>query len=117
MLTRAEVRRISRMDRWLGIIGPRLVRHLVSGCAAQPRWLPRRWLTLVSGDVDRDAGVGAMWLVWRPGSAKAETHTALFERCGETWQHFGGGGRFLVVWKSPSTARGGSATTHRGCGA
>ncbi|MFF8866012.1 hypothetical protein ACF08B_28570 [Streptomyces sp. NPDC015139] len=93
MSTRAELRRIRRIDRWMEIILPRLVRRVVNGEVSQPGWLPRRWLTLVSGDVDRDAGVGAVWLVWRPGSGKAETRTALIERCGEKWQYAGGGSR------------------------
>jgi hypothetical protein len=80
-----------RINRWTEIILPRVVRRVVNGELSQPHWLPRRWLTLVSGDIDREAGVGAVWLVWRPGSAKAETHTALMERCGEKWQCTGGG--------------------------
>ena len=46
---------------------------------------------MVSGDVDVDVGFGAVWLVWRPWSAKAETRTALIERCGGQWQYTGGG--------------------------
>jgi hypothetical protein len=80
-----------RIERWMGIIVPRVARRVVSGKAPQPGWLPRRWLTVVSGDVDLDARIGAVWLVWRPGSAKAETHTALIERCGGRWQYTGGG--------------------------
>ncbi|MFD4413562.1 hypothetical protein [Streptomyces sp. NPDC058476] len=91
MSTRAELRRMRRIDRWMGIILPRVVRRVVNGEASQPGWLPRRWLTLASTGVDLDAGVGAAWLVWRPGSAKAETHTALIERCDERWQWTGGG--------------------------
>ncbi|WP_327258430.1 hypothetical protein [Streptomyces sp. NBC_01240] len=93
MSTRAEFRRMRRIDRWMKIILPRVVRRVVNGEVSQPSWLPRRWLTLVSGDVDLDAGVGAVWLVWRPGNAKAETHTALIERCGEKWHYTGGGSR------------------------
>ncbi|MFI9047015.1 hypothetical protein [Streptomyces sp. NPDC053427] len=89
--TRAELRRMRRIDRWMEIILPTVVRRVVNGQVAQPGWLPRRWLSLVSGDVDLDAGIGAVCLVWRPGSPKAETHTALMERCGEKWQHTGGG--------------------------
>ncbi|WP_405848997.1 hypothetical protein [Streptomyces sp. NBC_01518] len=91
MSTRAELRRMRRIDRGMRIILSRVVRRVVNGEVLQPGWLPRRWLTLVSGDVDRDAGVGGVWLIWRPGSAKAETHTALIERCGEKWQYTGGG--------------------------
>ncbi|MDQ2876148.1 MAG: hypothetical protein M3Y33_15690 [Actinomycetota bacterium] len=75
----------------MGIIVARVARRVVNGKAPQPGWLPRRWLTVVSGDVDLDGGIGAVWLVWRPGSAKAETHTALIERCGGQWQYTGGG--------------------------
>lgn len=82
-----------RTERWTEIVLPRVVRRVVDGELSQPRWLPRRWLTLVSGDVDREAGVGAVWLVRRPGSAKAETHTALIERCDGKWQCTGGGSR------------------------
>jgi hypothetical protein len=80
-----------RMERWMGIIVPRVARRVVNGKAPQPGWLPRRWLTVVSGDVDLDGGIGAVWLVWRPGSAKAETYTALIERCGGQWQYTGSG--------------------------
>ncbi|MFJ5307034.1 hypothetical protein [Streptomyces sp. NPDC088350] len=82
----------SRIHRWLGIIVPRVFQGVVNGRAPQPGWLPRRWVTVVSGDVDPDAGVGAVWLVWRPGTAEAETHTALMELCGAEWRYTGGGG-------------------------
>ena len=91
MPTRAELRRTRRIDRWMKILLPGVIRRMISGAVSQPGWLPRRRLTLVSGDVDLNAGIGAVWLVWRPGSAKAETHTALIEYCGEKWQHTGGG--------------------------
>jgi hypothetical protein len=71
-----------RVERWMGIIVSRVARRVVDGKAPHPGWLPRRWLTVVSGDVDRGGGIGAVWLVWRPGSAEAETRTALMERCG-----------------------------------
>lgn len=80
-----------RTERWMGIIVPMAARRVVNGKAPQPGWLPRRWLTVVSGDVDLDEGIGAVWLAWRPGSAKAETHTALIERCGGQWRYTGGG--------------------------
>ena len=91
MPTSAELRRMRRIERRMGIIVPRVARRVVTGKAPQPGWLPRRWLTVVSGDVDLDGGICAVWLVWRPGSAKAETHTALIERCGGQWQYTGGG--------------------------
>ena len=89
-----------RVDRWMGIVVSRVARRVVNGKAPQPGWLPRRWLTVVSGDVDPGGGIGAVWLVWRPGSAEAETHTALMERCGGRWQYTGGGrgGRQVVMW-------------------
>ncbi|WP_234442242.1 hypothetical protein [Streptomyces sp. NRRL S-1448] len=91
MSTHAELRRMRRIDRWMEIILPRVVQRGVNGEVSQPGWLPRRWLTLVSVDFDLEAGIGAVWLVWRPRSAKAETHTVLIERCGEKWQYTGGG--------------------------
>jgi IstB-like ATP binding protein len=91
MPSSAELRRMLRIERWMGIIVPRLARRLVNGKSPQPGWLPRRWLTVVSGDVDLDGRIGAVLVVWRPGSATAETHTELFERCGGQWQYMGGG--------------------------
>ena len=79
------------MERWMGIIVPRVARRVVNGKAPQPGWLPRRWLTVVSGDVDFEGGIGAVWLVWRTRSAKAETYTARIERCGGQWQYTGAG--------------------------
>jgi hypothetical protein len=75
----------------MGIIVPRVARRVVNGKAPQPGWLPRRRLTVVSGDVDFDGGIGAVWLVWRPGSANAETRTALIERYVGQWQYTGSG--------------------------
>ncbi|MFG2369732.1 hypothetical protein ACGFY3_50710 [Streptomyces mirabilis] len=87
----AELRRLRRIHRWMEIILPGVIRRIINGRAPQPGWLPRRQLTVVSGDVDLDEGIGAVWLVWRPRAAKAETHTALMELCGEEWQCTGGG--------------------------
>ncbi|MFF0161760.1 hypothetical protein ACFYRY_30085 [Streptomyces sp. NPDC005263] len=91
MATPAKPRRMCPNQRWMDFILPRVFRRVVNGREPQPGWLPRRWLTVVSGDVDLDAGIGAVWLVSRPGSAKAETHTALMELCGEQWRYTGGG--------------------------
>jgi hypothetical protein len=91
MPTSAELRRMRRTERWMGIIVPRVARRVVNGKAPQPGWLPRRWLTVVSGDVDHDGGIGAVWLVRRPGSANAQALTALIERSGRQWQYTGGG--------------------------
>jgi hypothetical protein len=79
------------MERWMGILVPRVARCVINGKAPQPGWLPRRWLTVVAADMDTDAGVGAIWLVGQPESTKAETYTALMERCGGQWQYIGGG--------------------------
>ena len=79
------------MERCLGIIVPRVFRRVVSGKVSQPGWLPRRWLIVVSGDMDLDGGIGAVWLVWRIGSAKAETYRARVERCGGQWEYTGAG--------------------------
>jgi hypothetical protein len=89
MLTSAEMRRLRWTERRMGIMS-RVAGRVVSGKAPQPGWLPRRWLTVVSGDVDLAGGIGAVWLVWRPGSASAETYTALFERCDRQWRYTGG---------------------------
>ncbi|MFI9841607.1 hypothetical protein ACIHFD_31550 [Nonomuraea sp. NPDC051941] len=62
-----------------------------NGETPQPGWLPRRWLTVVSCDLDLRAGVGAIWLVSLPGSTRAINHTALIERCGQQWRWIGGG--------------------------
>jgi hypothetical protein len=86
-----SARELRRMGRLMGIIVPRVARRVVNGKAPQPGWLPRRWLTVVSGDVDLDGGIGAVWLEWRPGSAAVETHTALIERCGGQWECEGSG--------------------------
>lgn len=75
------------------IVVPRVARRVASGKAPQPGWLPHRWLTVVAADVDAGAGIGAIWLVGRPGSANAQTYTALIERCGGQWQHVGGSSR------------------------
>ncbi|MFE2568519.1 hypothetical protein [Streptomyces mirabilis] len=91
MPTSAELRRMRRIHRWMEIILPGVIRRIINGRAPQPGWLPRRQLTVVSGDVDLDADIGAVWLVWRPRAAKAETHTAFMELCGEKWQYTGGG--------------------------
>jgi hypothetical protein len=53
------------MRRRMGIIVPRVARRVASGKTPQPGWLPRRWLTVASGDVDLDGGIGAVWLLRR----------------------------------------------------
>jgi hypothetical protein len=87
----AELRRMRRTERWLGILVPMVFRRVVSGKPPQPSWLPRRSVTVVSADVDFDQGIGAVWLVWRPTSAAAQTHIALIERCAGQWRYTGAG--------------------------
>ncbi|MGY5128231.1 hypothetical protein [Streptomyces nigrescens] len=48
-------------------------------------------LRVVSADVDTTAGVGAVWLVWLPGSPWAREYTALLEWHDEQWQYVGSG--------------------------
>ncbi|WP_234343561.1 hypothetical protein [Streptomyces sp. NRRL F-5123] len=70
---------------------PGVVRRVLKGAALQPRWVPRRVLTVVSADVDTAGGVGAVWVVWRPKSPRAREHTALLEWYDEQWSYVGGG--------------------------
>lgn len=58
--------------------------------APQPWWIPRRVLSVVSADVDAAAGVGAIWIVWRPKSLRMREHIALLEWFGEQWRYVGG---------------------------
>lgn len=53
--------------------------------------MPRRVLTVVSADVDDKAGVGALWLEWRPKSPRMREHLVLLEWYGERWRYVGGG--------------------------
>jgi hypothetical protein len=94
VLTKAELRRIRWSAYWTGLLSRRLIRRLLAGGrgdALQPAWLPRRWVTVVYGDIDHDAGVGVLWLVSRPGRERGAEYTMLFERCGEEWRYTGGG--------------------------
>ncbi|MGW1721997.1 hypothetical protein ACWCQK_03550 [Streptomyces sp. NPDC002306] len=70
---------------------PGVVRRVSAGRGAQPRWLPRRVLTVVSADLDVGVGAGAVWWVRRPRSARAREHTELLEWDGGRWWHLGGG--------------------------
>ncbi|HEY3479351.1 MAG TPA: hypothetical protein VGL02_10690 [Streptomyces sp.] len=89
-----------RTERWAGAAAAHALRHLLAeragagpGGGLQPAWLPRRLLTVVSGDVDAEAGVAAVWTVWRPGSADhSESHVQLFEHVDAGWVSLGGGG-------------------------
>ncbi|MGW1787548.1 hypothetical protein ACWCO0_09320 [Streptomyces tubercidicus] len=69
-----------------------MVRRVLAGAEAQPRWMPRWVLTVVSADVDTAAGVAAVWFLWRPKCAWASEHTAVLEWHDEQWQYVGGGG-------------------------
>ena len=80
---------------WTGVLSRRLIRHLLAGGpgdALQPSWLPRRWVTVVHGDIDHDAGVGVLSLVSRPGREHGAEYTLLLERCDAEWRSIGGGG-------------------------
>ncbi|MEH0419844.1 hypothetical protein [Streptomyces sp. B21-083] len=71
---------------------PGVVRRVLGGREAQPRWLPRRVLTVVSADVDAEAGVGVVWMVWRPGSGRESVpreHTAFVEWYDGRWRSLG----------------------------
>jgi len=91
MPTAAEMRRMHRMEHLMGIIVPLVTGRVLGGKDPQPGWLPRRLVTVLSGDVDVDAGCGAVWLVWRPWSSKAETYTARVEHDGGHFRHIGAG--------------------------
>ena len=84
----------------MGIIIPLVTGRVLGEKDPQPGWLPRRLVTVVSGDVDVDAGCGAVWLVWRPWSSKAGTYTARVEHHGGQFRYMGamgvvGGGAVL----------------------
>jgi hypothetical protein len=44
---------------------------------------------VVSADVDTTAGVGAIWMVWRPKSPRTREHIALLEWYDEQWRYAG----------------------------
>ncbi|WP_371661490.1 hypothetical protein [Streptomyces sp. NBC_00280] len=52
--------------------------------------MPRRVLAVVSADVDEGAGVGAVWMVWRPGAVGAREHIEYLEWYGGRWRSLGG---------------------------
>lgn len=74
-----------------GLLLPGVVRRVLAGAEAQPRWMPRWVLTVVSADVDTTAGVAAVWFLWQPKCAWASEHTAVLEWQDEHWQYVGGG--------------------------
>ncbi|UNO43826.1 hypothetical protein KGS77_10065 [Streptomyces sp. MST-110588] len=53
--------------------------------------MPRRVLSVVSADIDATAGVGAVWVIWRPKSARAYEHIAFLERHEGEWEYVVGG--------------------------
>ncbi|GAA0301683.1 hypothetical protein GCM10009540_21210 [Streptomyces turgidiscabies] len=72
---------------------PGVVRRVLGGREAQPRWLPRRVLSVVSADVDAEAGVGVVWMVWRPGSGRESVpreHIEFVEWYEGRWRSLGG---------------------------
>ncbi|MFC1419560.1 hypothetical protein [Streptacidiphilus cavernicola] len=92
MPSKAELRRMRWSLYWTGALSRRLIGRLLAGDSGdrlQPRWLPRRWVTVVYGDIDPEAGVGVLWLVSHPGHENGTEHTVFFERCGEEWQSTG----------------------------
>jgi hypothetical protein len=94
VFTKAEIRRMRWSLSWTEVLSRRLIRRLLAGDPGnmlQPAWLPRRWVTVVYGDIDHDAGVGVLWLVSRPGHENGAEHTMLFERYGEAWESTGSG--------------------------
>ncbi|MEU6231214.1 hypothetical protein [Streptomyces sp. NPDC047042] len=70
---------------------PGVVRRVLGGRVAQPWWLPRRALTVVAADVDVGVGVGAVWMVARPRSARAREYVELVEWYDGQWRYVGGG--------------------------
>ncbi|WP_406436374.1 hypothetical protein OHB00_20625 [Streptomyces sp. NBC_00631] len=48
-------------------------------------------LTVLSADVDDTAGVGAIWILWRPKSSRMREHIALLEWFGKQWRYVEGG--------------------------
>ncbi|WP_327292662.1 hypothetical protein [Streptomyces sp. NBC_01198] len=91
MVTAALRRELERRRRRSDRVLPGVVRRLVAGRDPQPWWLPRRVATVVAFDLDLDAGVAAVRLVWRPGSARAEPISAVVERSAGRWTETGGG--------------------------
>ncbi|SNX55646.1 hypothetical protein SAMN06272735_0056 [Streptomyces sp. TLI_55] len=98
MFSRSGYRR--RMQAWGEAVwaGPRwesflrgVVKRALAEEEPQPWWMPRRVLTVVSVDIDDTAGVGAIWIVWRPKSSRMREHTALMEWFGNQWRYVGGG--------------------------
>ncbi|MDD1063477.1 hypothetical protein NMG29_35805 [Streptomyces cocklensis] len=67
------------------------MKRALAGDVPQPWWMPRRVLTVVSADVDDAAGVGAIWILWRPKSSQFREHVAVLEWFGERWRYVGGG--------------------------
>ncbi|MDX5570302.1 hypothetical protein PYK79_53180 [Streptomyces sp. ID05-04B] len=67
-----------------------MVQRALAGDEPQPWWMPRRVVSVVSADVDDAAGVGAIWILWRPKSSRARESVAFLEWFGERWRYVGG---------------------------
>jgi hypothetical protein len=67
-------------------------RRVLKGRPVRP-WprLTARRIVLLASDADAEAGVAAVWLVRRPGSARQSEETWLFERGPRRWDELGGG--------------------------
>jgi hypothetical protein len=91
MVSNMHTNSAHRTERWMEILVPRIFRRAVDKKTPQPGWLPRRYLNVVSADVDLDLGIGAVWLVHRPRSARAETRIARIESYGGRWAYSGAG--------------------------
>jgi len=66
------------------------VKRALAGDEPQPWWMPRRVVSVVSADVDDVAGVGAIWIRWRPKASRTRECVALLEWFGERWWYAGG---------------------------
>ncbi|MFE1175441.1 hypothetical protein [Streptomyces sp. NPDC058773] len=44
----------------------------------------------MSADIDTHTGIGAVWLLWRPKSTRAQEHTTFLEWHDERWHYTGG---------------------------
>lgn len=79
------------VGRWVENLLPGVVRRVLEEAEPQPRWIPRRLLMVVSADIDTTMGVGAVWVMWHPKSARAREYTALLERYDHQWRCVGSG--------------------------
>ncbi|MGH4029975.1 hypothetical protein ACQB60_13665 [Actinomycetota bacterium Odt1-20B] len=80
------------VERRVEALLPEVVRRVLEGAEPQPERVSRRWATVVSADIDTDAGVGAVWIVWWPGSAWARECIEHLEWYRGQWRNTGGSG-------------------------